>query len=330
MIPLSNLPPAHMSTLRLSLLTVLALLGFAGNSLLCRGALAAGAIDPGPFTLVRLASGAAMLAVLQGLRWWFGRGDVGRRAGEDEGHPRNVMIQDLTPFGPIALAVYAVAFSWAYLRIPAGVGALVLFGSTQATMIGWAFRRGEKPRPLELLGIVIALVGLAGLAAPGRTAPDPVGVGLMAVAGVAWGAYSLLGKGAGDPLAANASAFAWSTVLATVLLALPALGRSFSLSGVLLASLSGALASAIGYSLWYAALPHLSRTRAAALQLTVPVIAALAGIALLNEPATLRLSVSGAVILGGVALSVVGRETHRPDRMPRAVIQSGRKSNRRS
>ena len=213
-----------------------------------------------------------MLAVLQGLRRW--RGTVGDRQG-------------MTPFGPIALAVYAVAFSWAYLHIPAGVGALVLFGSTQATMVGWAFRGGERPRPLEVLGIVIALLGLAGLAAPGRTAPHPLGVGLMAVAGAAWGAYSLLGKGSRDPVAANAAAFAWSTVLAAALLALPALGRSFSLRGVLLASLSGALASAIGYSLWYAALPHLSRTRAAALQLTVPAIAALAGIVLLNEPATL-------------------------------------------
>ena len=129
----------------------------------------------------------------------------------------------------------------------------------------------------------------------------------MAVAGAAWGAYSLLGKGSRDPVAANAAAFAWSTVLAAALLALPALGRSFSLRGVLLASLSGALASAIGYSLWYAALPHLSRTRAAALQLTVPTIAALAGIVLLNEPATLRLAASGVVILGGVALSVFGR-----------------------
>jgi drug/metabolite transporter (DMT)-like permease len=319
-----------MNTLRLSLFTVLALLAFAGNSLLCRGALAAGAIDPGPFTLVRLASGAAMLAVLQGLRRWFGRGDVGRRTGEDEGRPRNVMIQDLSPVGPIALTVYAVAFSWAYLRIPAGVGALVLFGSTQATMVGWAFRRGEGPRPLELFGIVIALVGLAGLATPGRTAPDPGGVGLMAVAGIAWGTYSLLGKRTRDPLAANAAAFAWSTVLAAALLALPSLGRSFSPRGVLLASLSGALASAIGYSLWYAALPHLSRTRAAALQLTVPVIAALAGIALLNEPATLRLVVGGVVILGGVALSVVGRESHRPDRVPRAVTRSGRNGSRQS
>jgi drug/metabolite transporter (DMT)-like permease len=315
MIPVSNPAHSHMSPLRLSLFTVLALLAFAGNSLLCRGALAAGAIDPGPFTLVRLASGAAMLAVLQGLRWRHGTGDrrVLGAGADNNGLTRILAIQDLTASGPIALALYAVAFSWAYLRIPAGVGALVLFGSTQATMIGWAFRRGERPRPLELVGIVIALVGLAGLAAPGRTAPDPVGVGLMAVAGVGWGVYSLLGKGARDPLAANTAAFTWSTVLAAALLAFPALGRSFSPRGILLASLSGALASALGYSLWYSALPHLSRTRAAALQLTVPVIAALAGIALLNEPATLRLAVSGAVILGGVGLSVV---THHPDRVP--------------
>lgn len=294
--------PGAASPARVAGFTGLALLAFAGNSILCRGALGAGTVDPDPFTWMRLTSGAAMLAIL-------GRLGPGRRI---VGDPRgNVSIHDLTPRGPwpgaIALTLYAAAFSWAYVRIAAGVGALVLFTATQATMIGWAFWKGERPRGTELLGIAIALLGLLGLASPGRTAPDLVGVALMAIAGSAWGVYSLLGKGALEPVASNAAAFGRSALLATLLLGLAPLPRPFPVRAGVLAVLSGALASAVGYSLWYAALPHLSRTRAAALQLTVPVIAALAGIVLLNEPATLRLAASGAVILGGVALSLVGR-----------------------
>ena len=268
--------------------TLFALVAFAGNSLLCRGALGAGAIDPASFSLVRLACGALTLALLVRTRR--------SRTGPAPARPWA---------GALALALYAVAFSFAYVRLDAGTGALVLFAVTQATMIGWGIRRGERPGPLEWLGIAVALAGLAGLAAPGRAAPDPASVGLMAAAGVGWGVYSLLGRGAADPLGANAAAFARAT-LPAALLALPVLAdRAWTARGLLLAALSGAVASGLGYSVWYVALPHLSRTRAAAVQLAVPVLAAAAGVALLGEKATLRLVAAGSLILGGVALAVV-------------------------
>ncbi len=273
----------------------LALVAFASNSILCRRALGTGAIDPATFTLVRLVSGALTLALLA-------RHPPPGSRGREPG-----------PWaGGLALFGYAVAFSFAYVRLPAGVGALVLFAATQATMVGWGVSRGDRPGGLEGLGIVIALAGLAGLAAPGRTSPDALGVALMVAAGASWGAYSLLGWSANDPIASNARAFVRAVVPATVVALLPLGGRVVSSVGVLLAVASGALASGIGYSLWYAALPYLSRTRAAAVQLTVPVIAAVAGIVLLGEAPTLRLAVAAAVILGGVALAVLGRGSTPP------------------
>jgi drug/metabolite transporter (DMT)-like permease len=270
--------------------------GFAGNSLLCRLALGAGAIDPAAFTLVRLSSGALALALLA-------RGRGSASPAQERGSWATAS----------ALALYATCFSFAYVRLPAGVGALVLFAVTQATMIGWGMHRGDRPGARESFGIAVALAGLAGLAAPGRTAPDAVGVALMAVAGVGWGSYSLLGRNADDPIVSNARAFARAVVPAAIVALLLSTG-ALSAAGFALAAVSGALASGIGYSLWYAALPHLSRTRAAALQLTVPVLAAGAGLVLLGEPLTLRLVVAGAVILGGVALSVLGGPSSaRPD-----------------
>lgn len=275
----------------------LALVAFASNSILCRRALGPGAIDPATFTLVRLVSGALTLALLAHRP----------EPGSDQTKP--------SPWaGGLALFGYAVAFSFAYVRLPAGVGALVLFAATQATMVGWGIFRGDRPGSREAFGIVIALAGLAGLAAPGRTSPDPVGVVLMVIAGASWGAYSLLGRSANDPIASNARAFVRAVTPAAVVALLPLGGRVVSSVGVLLAGVSGSLASGIGYSLWYAALPHLSRTRAAAVQLTVPVIAAVAGIVLLGEAPTLRLAVAGVVILGGVALAVLGPGDAPPQR----------------
>jgi drug/metabolite transporter (DMT)-like permease len=268
----------------------LALVGFAANSILCRGALGRGTLDPTTFTLVRLGCGAVTLALV-----------VGHRRGQ-----RTTASGPRRSAGTFALFAYAACFSFSYVRIDAGVGALVLFAVTQATMIGWGLVRGERPGPLEWCGIALALTGIAGLAAPGAAAPDPVGLALMALAGGAWGVYSLLGRGAPDPLDSNAHAFAAALAPAALLLLLP--GRlHWTGGGLLLAATSGALASGLGYSLWYAALPQLSRTRAAALQLAVPVIAAAAGVVLLGEPVTRRLALAGAVILGGVALAVLGR-----------------------
>src|SRR5215510_3752705 len=274
----------------------LALLAFASNSLLCRRALGSGAIDPGSFTLVRLASGAFALALLA------------RGKNAAPGAPR---LQ-----GALALFAYAAAFSFAYVRIPAGVGAFVLFAATQATMIGWGMVRGERPGGLEAVGMVVALLGLAGLGLPGSTAPDAWGVALMLGAGVAWGAYSLLGRTGQDPIVTNARAFAWSVVPASVVLLLSPGTRIASPSGVVMAVISGAVTSGLGYSLWYAALPSMSATRAAVVQLIVPVLAAVAGVVLLGEHPTVRLAVAGAVILGGVALAVAGRAGARPQLTP--------------
>lgn len=274
---------------RTILLTALALVGFAANSLLCRLALADRAIDAASFTAIRLASGALVLVAIARPRAALHAGSAASAA---------------------ALFAYAAPFSFAYLRLGAGLGALVLFGAVQAAMIGWAVARGERPGALVWLGLALALAGLVGLAAPGATSPDPIGLVAMVVAGVSWAVYTLRGRGAaGAPLATTAANFARSVPLAGALIAVAALvgGLSASARGVALAVLSGAVASGLGYSLWYAALPHLSATRAAALQLLVPVLAAGGGVGLLGERVSPRLLLAGAAILGGVALAVGGR-----------------------
>jgi drug/metabolite transporter (DMT)-like permease len=276
---------------RTVLFTALALVGFAGNSLLCRLALAQHAIDAASFTAIRLASGALVLFLLA--RGWRGVPHAG------------------SALSAAALFVYAAPFSYAYLQLGAGLGALVLFGTVQATMIGWGLARGERPRPMVWLGLGLALVGLGGLAAPGATSPDLAGVAAMAIAGISWGIYSLRGRGQGagiDPLATTAANFMRSVPLAAALVVAAAwmTGLDATLRGVLLAVLSGAVASGLGYSLWYAALPGLTATRAAVLQLLVPVLAAGGGVGLLGERLSLRLLLTGAAILGGVALAVRG------------------------
>ena len=275
------------SVARLRVLAVpLALVAFASNSLLCRRALGTGAIDPAAFTLIRLLSGALTLALLA-----RGKGTQSRAGGPG-------------PWaGAAALFLYAAAFSFAYVRVPAGVGALVLFASTQATMIGWGIYRGDRPGARESLGIGVALAGLVGLATPGRTAPDGVGVALMLVAGAGWGVYSLLGRSAPSAIVSNAGAFARAVIPAALMAVLPGKAQTLTSQGILLAVFSGALASGIGYSLWYTALPHLTRPHAAAIQLTVPVIAAVAGVVLLGEAMTVRLAITGVVILAGVGLA---------------------------
>jgi drug/metabolite transporter (DMT)-like permease len=257
------------------------MIGFAANSLLCRAALRPPLIDFASFTAIRVASGALTLLLLARGRL---RGDWPSAA---------------------ALFTYAAAFSLAYRQMSAGVGAFVLFGAVQATMIGWGLRSGERPHPSEWGGLAIALAGLALLGLPGAAAPPLAAMALMIVAGIAWGAYSLRGRRATDALAATAGNFVRATPLAAALLLAGHL--HITQSGAALAIASGALASGVGYSLWYAALPSLSATRAAILQLTVPALAAAAAIVLLAEPLVPRLLYAGAAILGGVALAVFSR-----------------------
>jgi drug/metabolite transporter (DMT)-like permease len=278
-----------------ALLTVLALTAFAFNSILTRMALGRGLIDAAGFVSVRLAAGALALAVLVCLRarsWRPLRG--GGLA------------------GALALFAYAAPFSFAYLRIGAATGALVLFGTVQLTMIGWGVAHGERPRPRAWVGLGLAAAGLAALILPAATRPDPAGIALMVVAGVAWGSYSLQGRGAPDPLAANARAFLRSTPLALLLSAVTWRSSVLDRRGLLLAALSGAVTSGLGYAIWYRALRGLTATQAAILQLSVPVIAAVAAVVTLGETLGGRLVACGAAVLAGVALALTGRSTARP------------------
>lgn len=276
------------ASVRTGLLSALAMAAFAANSLLCRAALGGGRIDAASFTTLRLVSGALVLAGLS-------RGARGAAHG--------------TWGSAAALFGYAMAFSLAYSRIPAAVGALLLFGAVQATMIGWALASGERPRPLEWLGLVSALAGLLTLTRPGLLAPDLLGSALMIASGACWGVYSLRGRAAGDPLLANAFHFSRSVPMTLVasLVGLAVLAPRASPLGVLLAVASGALTSGLGYAVWFAALRGLTATQAAILQLTVPPLAAAGAVLFLGETVGLRLLVAGALILGGIALAVMGR-----------------------
>lgn len=279
----------------------LALASFAANSVLCRLALGGAAIDAGSFSAIRLAAGAAALWLIFALR-------AGGRAQPGGSWPSAGL-----------LFLYAVAFSFAYLELSAGVGALILFGSVQASMILGAFRAGDRPNIRESAGMLLALGGLGYLASPGLAAPSLSGGLLMAVAGGAWGVYSLRGRGVADPLSETAGNFVRTLPLA-VGLGLSVLRDSrVSAEGVLLAVVSGALTSGIGYILWYAALPGLSATRAAAVQLCVPILAAGGGVAFLSEEVSSRLVVAASLILGGVGLALRGSAERRLGELPSAA-----------
>lgn len=274
---------------RTLLLTALAMLAFAGNSLLCRLALRETEIDAASFTFIRLLSGALTLWILLKLR-----------------HTRQPMAGNWP--GALALFLYAAAFSFAYLQLDAGVGALLLFGAVQLSMLLWGLLRGERLNLLATLGTLLASAGLLALLLPGASAPPFSAALLMLLAGIAWGAYSLLGRGQGDPLAVTAGNFLRATPLA-VLLAVALLAQlQWDVPGLLYALLSGALTSGIGYAIWYSALPDLRASQAATVQLSVPILAALGGSLLLGEALSLRLLLSAAAVLGGIALVLGSRQ----------------------
>lgn len=273
---------------RIALLTSLAMIAFAGNSLLCRVALSSTGIDAASFTTVRLLSGAVML-------WLITR--FVRRAHGGSGNWLSAL----------ALFVYAAGFSFAYLSLTAATGALLLFGAVQATMITHGLWAGERLRRWQVIGLVLALGGLVGLLLPGLSSPPLKGSLLMLAAGVAWGVYSLRGKGAGDPTRVTAGNFLRAVPMAAALSALM-LGRAtLDGAGFWAAVASGALASGLGYAIWYTVLPALKATNAATVQLSVPVIAALGGIAFLGESPTLRLFLASVAILGGIALVILDK-----------------------
>ena len=267
---------------------MLAMLAFAGNSLLCRAALKSTAIDAASFTAIRIGAGALAL-------WFIVRARDGASG-------------SVGSWGSAAaLFAYAAAFSYAYLSLSAATGALLLFGAVQTTMIAVGLWRGERLAARQVAGLVGALAGFVGLLLPGLSAPPWLGALLMAGAGVAWGIYTLRAKGAGDPLQVTAGNFLRACAFAggLALAALP--WSSLDPAGIGYAVASGALASGVGYAIWYTALRGLPVTSAATVQLSVPVIAALGGVARLGEPITLRLVVASAAILGGIALVIVGK-----------------------
>jgi drug/metabolite transporter (DMT)-like permease len=285
-----RLPDEPALTRQTATLTAVAMVAFAANTLLCRIALANELVDPGSFMFVRTVSGGIMLLAIVLPRW---RG--GRRAPVDFR-------------AAAALALYMVGFSFAYVSVGAGTGAVIFFGVVQLTMLAAALRAGERLSVRGWIGLAGAAGGLVYLVSPGITAPDPLGALLMGTGGLAWGIYSLLGKGAADPVEATANNFLYAIPLVGGTAILFVAGAHVSLTGVLLAAASGAIASGLDYVIWYAALKGLSSTRAATVQLSVPVLSAVGGLLLIDEKLTLRLLVGGAATLCGIAIVLAQRD----------------------
>ncbi len=277
-----------MKSSRIFFLTSLAMIAFASNSLLCRAALKQTSIDAATFTSVRVFSGAAALWLIMKMR---------RTGWKDAGNWSSAA----------ALFVYAAAFSFAYNTLSAGMGALLLFGAVQATMILWGLCKGEKLQAIQIVGLVVAVSGLVVLVFPGLSAPPFSGSILMLGAGVAWGIYSLWGKSASDAIAATAGNFLravpFTAAVSIIMLPWARLDRT----GVGLAVISGAITSGLGYVIWYSALPGLKAAGAATVQLSVPILAATGGILLLGEPITFRYLIASITVLGGIALVVIER-----------------------
>jgi drug/metabolite transporter (DMT)-like permease len=290
---------AHSSAVKIAAFTSLAMVAFAANSVLNRIALAHGEADALTYTGVRLASGALMLVLI--LAWRGARPSWGRIGGSNA--------------GATALFVYAIAFSFAYLVLGAGTGALLLFAAVQFGILGWAIRMGERPGALEWAGFGVAILFLVLLLMPGLTAPDPLGAVLMILAGLAWAAYTLIGRVSAAPLADTGGSFLRCLPIATVMIVPGLLAQTTSLAGWIYAIASGALASGLGYAIWYSVLPALERSTAAYVQLTVPAIAAAGGTVFISEPLTLRLALCSVGILGGVALALSGTEARRRKKM---------------
>ncbi|MDP2084228.1 MAG: DMT family transporter [Gemmobacter sp.] len=286
---------AASSAFKVAVFTSLAMVAFAANSVLNRLALAEGEIDALTYSGARLGAGALMLA---GILVWRGASPRWGRIGGSTA-------------GAVALGLYAVCFSYAYLDLGAGTGALILFAAVQFGMLGWAIGQGDRPGTLEWAGFGAAILFLVLLLAPGLTAPEPTGAVLMMGAGFAWAAYSLIGRRSVAPLIDTGGNFLRCLPLALLMLLPGLLSESTSLAGWLYAIASGALASGLGYAVWYSVLPALERSTAAYVQLTVPAIAAAGGVLILAEPLTPRLLLCSLGILGGVGLALWGGEKRR-------------------
>lgn len=274
-----------------AILVTFTLVAFAANSLLCRMALGGPLIDPVSFTAIRLVSGALALI------------PIARLVGEAKS-PQKTQGSWGSGF---ALFAYAVAFSLAYVSLSAGMGALILFGSVQVTMIGAALKRGESLRPGQWAGSIVAIGGLIYLVLPGISAPHPLSALLMCISGVAWGVYSIRGQGVSAPVAMTAGNFLRSAPMAIVAGVIALSGVHLEPFGILLAVISGVVTSGLGYVLWYKTLRSLTTVQASLVQLLVPVLAAFGGVAFLSEQVSVRLIAASALILGGVAFAVLNR-----------------------
>jgi drug/metabolite transporter (DMT)-like permease len=282
---------------RIFSLTSLTMIAFASNSLLCRAALNQTSIDAATFTFIRIFSGAAALWLIMKMR---------RTAWKDAGNWLSAA----------ALFIYAAAFSFAYNTLSAGMGALLLFGAVQATMVLWGLRKGEKLQAIQIVGLVVAASGLVALVFPGLSAPPFSGSILMLGAGVAWGIYSLRGKTASDAIAATAGNFLRAVPLAVAVSIIMLPWARFDRTGIGYAVISGAITSGLGYVIWYSVLSdsmpvRLGPAGAATVQLSVPVLAATGGILLLGEPITFRYFVASIAVLGGIALVVIEKNSAR-------------------
>jgi len=278
--------------MKIVLCTSLALLAFAGNSVLCRLALGEGAIDAASFTIIRLLSGIIVLAIiLQAIR----------------SHKVIISTSRGSWKASFMLFVYALTFSYAYISLETGVGALVLFGSVQITMIVVGLFLGNKLHYSEWTGLIVAFSGFVYLVLPDLTTPSLMGFILMCISGVAWGFYTLAGKTSKNPMSDTAYNFFRTIPLVLILTAVTFQYAALSQKGILLAVISGSIASGVGYTIWYIALRGLSTIQAAVLQLLVPVIAALGGVLFANEVFTLRLLMSSVMVLGGIMVMILGR-----------------------
>jgi len=313
---------------RVFALTLLAMIAFASNSLLCRAALKQTSIDAASFTFIRIFSGALALWLIIQIQRLL---KVDRTASPLV-ERRQAVVKSPSPQsspkgrgGPfssrekvgmraagnwisgLALFTYAAGFSFAYNTLSAGTGALLLFGAVQATMILWGFRKGERLRAIQIAGLLVAVIGLVVLVFPGLSAPPLIGSVLMLSAGLAWGVYSLRGKAVGDAIAATAGNFLRAVPFAALISVMMIPRMHLGSLGVTYAVISGAITSGLGYVLWYAALPDLKAASAATVQLSVPVIAATGGILLLGEPITLRYAIASIAVLGGIFLVIIER-----------------------
>jgi drug/metabolite transporter (DMT)-like permease len=297
---------------RVLILTLLAMIAFASNSLLCRLALKHTTIDAATFTLDRILSGAIALWVVVAVRRKLRVERTAPSLVESSSTSSLVTRHSSLAHGnwpsALALYIYAAAFSFAYLTLSAGTGALLLFGAVQATMISWGLRKGERLNAIQIAGLIAALGGLVLLLLPGLTAPPLIGSALMLAAGVAWGIYSLRGKSETNPGGATAGNFVRAVPLAVLLSLIMIKQHHFDSLGLTYAVVSGAITSGLGYVIWYSALPGLKATSAATVQLSVPVLAAVGGIILLGESLTLRFVIASIAILGGIALVIVEKK----------------------